>query len=127
MMADDVDGTGNGPVMATVEECEAALADLVSRLDEVDPDKWAQHAVDRTISCHISDLGVSYASRLSRTGVAPFAPTGDPRSAQVRLTIAARDLVDLASDRLSPTKAWATGRLRIEASVLDLLRLRKVL
>ncbi len=113
--------------MATVEECEAALAGLVARLDEVDPDTWAQHAVDRTISCHISDLGVSYASALGKTGVRPFAPTDDPRSAQVRLTIAAADLIDLAADRLSPAKAWATGRLRIEASVLDLLRLRKIL
>lgn len=113
--------------MATVEECEEALAGLVSRLDEVDPDKWAQHAVDRTISCHISDLGVSYSSRLGKEGVAPFAPTGDPKSAQVRLTISAPDLVDLAADRLSPTKAWVSGKLKIEASVLDLLRLRKVL
>jgi hypothetical protein len=113
--------------MATVEECEAALAELVARLDEVDSDKWAQHAVDRTISCHISDLGVSYASRLSKSGVAPFAPTGDPKSAQVRLTIAAPDLVALAADRLSPVKAWTSGRLKIEASILDLLRLRKVL
>ncbi|MEO3788183.1 SCP2 sterol-binding domain-containing protein [Actinocorallia sp. B10E7] len=113
--------------MATVEQCEAALADLVSRLDEVDPGKWAQHAVNRTISCHISDLGVSYASRLSKNGVAPFTPTGDPKSAQVRLTVSASDLIDLAADRLSPTKAWVSGRLKIEASVLDLLRLRKVL
>lgn len=113
--------------MATVEECEAALADLVARLDEVDPDTWAQHAVTRTISCHISDLGISYASRLSKTGIAPFTPTGDPKSAQVRLTIAARDLIDLAADRLSPIKAWTSGKLKIEASILDLLRLRKVL
>ncbi|MFC6936163.1 hypothetical protein ACFQHO_41705 [Actinomadura yumaensis] len=37
------------------------------------------------------------------------------------------DLVAMARDELNPAKAWATGRLKIEASIFDLLRLRKLL
>ncbi|MDX6744902.1 SCP2 sterol-binding domain-containing protein [Actinocorallia sp. A-T 12471] len=113
--------------MATEQECVDALDVLARRLGEVDPAKWAEHAVNRSVSCHVSDLGLSYATRITSTGLAPFEPTGDPRAAQVRLTMKSADLLELAADKISPAKAWATGRLKIEASVLDLIRLRKIL
>jgi hypothetical protein len=33
----------------------------------------------------------------------------------------------MAHDELHPAKAWAAGRVKIEASIFDLLRLRKLL
>lgn len=45
----------------------------------------------------------------------------------MRITVGAADLIALAADELNPAKAWATGRLKIEASFFDLLRLRKLL
>ncbi|HEY8481168.1 MAG TPA: SCP2 sterol-binding domain-containing protein [Spirillospora sp.] len=113
--------------MANEEDCRAALGRVVERMKEVDPDKFAEHVVERTISCVIPDLGVAYRTRLHRDGLEPFEPDDDPKAAQVRLTVASDDLVAMADDRLNPAKAWATGRLKIEASVFDLLRLRKLL
>ena len=46
---------------------------------------------------------------------------------QVRLAATSDDLVALVAGALTPPAAWATGRLTVEASVLDLLRLRALL
>lgn len=113
--------------MANEEDCRKALDRIAARLDEVDADRFAEHVVERTISCVIPDLGVAYRTRLHRGGLEPFEPDGDPKAAQVRLTVGSDDLVALAGDELNPAKAWAAGRLRIEASIFDLLRLRRLL
>lgn len=113
--------------MATEEQVRGALDQIASRLSEVDPEKWRQHAVDRSVSCRVPDLDLAYETRISTTGLAPFTPSQDPRAAQVRLTANSADLLALASDGISPAKAWATGKLKIEASFTDLLRLRKLL
>lgn len=113
--------------MANEEDCRAALGRVAARLEEVDADRFAEHAVERTISCVIPDLGLAYRTRLHADGLDPFEPDGDPQAAQVRLTVDSDDLVALAHDELNPAKAWAAGRLKIEAGILDLLRLRKLL
>lgn len=104
-----------------------ALDRIAERLAEVDPKELAEHVVERTISCRIPDLGIAYLTRLHASGLDPFERTDDPRAAQVRLTARSDDLVALAEDRLHAGKAWATGRLKIEASIMDLLRLRRLL
>ncbi|MGH3243066.1 MAG: SCP2 sterol-binding domain-containing protein [Spirillospora sp.] len=113
--------------MANEEECRAALDRVAARLAEVDADRLAEHVVERTISCHVPDLGLAYHTRLHPGGLDPFELDGDPRDAQIRLTVNSDDLVAMADEKLSPTKAWAEGRLKIEASIFDLLRLRKLL
>lgn len=113
--------------MANEEDCRAALERVAARLAEVDADRLAAHVVERTISCRIPDLGLAFRSRLHGGGLDPFEPDGDPASAQVRLTVDSDDLVAMAHDELHPAKAWAAGRVKIEASIFDLLRLRKLL
>ncbi|MBE1536531.1 SCP2 sterol-binding domain-containing protein [Actinomadura algeriensis] len=113
--------------MANEEDCRAALDKIVARLAEVDGDRLAEHVVERTISCRVPDLGVAYRTRLHAGGLDPVRPDDDPGGAQVRLTVRADDLVALADDELNPAKAWASGRLNIEASLGDLFRLRKLL
>jgi len=113
--------------MATEEQTLAALDTIVARLDSVDPADWAKHAVERTVSCRVSDLGLAFQTRIHAGGLDPFTPCADPKSAQVRLTAASNDLVALAADELSAARAWASGKLKIEASITDLLRLRKLL
>ncbi|QFG20070.1 SCP2 sterol-binding domain-containing protein [Actinomadura sp. WMMB 499] len=113
--------------MANEQDCRAALDKIVARLAEVDADRLAEHAVERTISCRVPDLDLAYRTRLHADGLDPVWPDDDPRGAQVRLTVGSDDLVALAHDELNPAKAWATGRLKIEASIGDLFRLRKLL
>ena len=113
--------------MATEVACRAALGRVAARLEEVDADRFAEHVVERTISCVIPDLGLAFRTRLHAGGLDPFEPDDDPKAAQVRLTVDSDDLVAMAHDELNPAKAWAAGRVKIEASIFDLLRLRRLL
>lgn len=113
--------------MANEEECRTALDGITARLAEVEPERLAEHVVERTISCRVADLGLAFRTRLHGGGLDPFQPDGDPRDAQIRLTVDSDDLVAMAREELNPAKAWAEGRLKIEASIFDLLRLRKLL
>ena len=47
--------------------------------------------------------------------------------ADIRLTMTSDDLVALTDGRLHFGKAWASGRVKLEAGLRDLLRLRKIL
>jgi predicted lipid carrier protein YhbT len=120
-------GAGNSLTMANEDECRAALAQIAERLADVDQEHFAQHVVERTISCRIPDLDLVFQTRIHAGGLDPFERAGDARSAQVRITANSDDLVALANNGLNVSKAWATGRLKIEASIFDLLRLRKLL
>lgn len=112
--------------MASVQEVEAALHGLAARLAAVDADLRAKHTVDRTLSCTVTDLGVVFVGRLCDDGLTDIRQDGDA-SAQVRLAAGSDDLIALTEGRLGLPSAWATGRLKVEASVLDLLKLRTLL
>lgn len=111
--------------MATREECLAALQGLAARLSEVDPDVRRKHTVDRTLSCTISDLGITFTGRLHDGCLEDIRDDGD--NAQIRLHVDSDDLLALVDGRMNFAGAWAKGKLRVDASVLDLLRLRTLL
>jgi putative sterol carrier protein len=112
--------------MASLAQCRRALHDLVDRLAEVDPELRRKHSVDRTLSCYIPDLDVTFSGVLTEQGLDDI--TEEPRpEAQVRLTVDSDDLLALCRGELAVATAWARGRLRIDASVLDLLRLRTLI
>src|SRR5436305_2878305 len=114
--------------MATADECRKALDSLVGRIATMDPADRAAHFPERTMSCRVPDLGLVFVTRLGRHGADPVAEAapGSP-AAQVRFTADSDDLVWIAGDPASFARAWLTGRLKVEASVFDLLRLRKFL
>ncbi|MGH3379021.1 MAG: SCP2 sterol-binding domain-containing protein [Actinoallomurus sp.] len=113
--------------MATLEEARAALARIATRLTDVDPDALAKHVVERSISCAVPDLDLVFVTRVHPGGLDEFQVADSANGTQVRLTVNSDDLVALADDELGVAKAWASGRLKIEASLGDLLRLRKIL
>ena len=114
--------------MATAEECRLALESLTGRIQDMDPADRAAHLVDRVISCEVDDLGVTFMTRLGPDGAAPVTVVNNlDGQAQVRFTTKSDDLVALAADPGSMGRAWLTGRLKVEASIMDLLRLRKLL
>jgi len=116
----------DSPVMASKAACEAALAELAQRLDGVPESMKRRHSVDRTINCHLPDLQVTYSGRLSDGVLCDITDQPLP-SAQIRLTVSSDDLVAVTRGDLPFTSAWSSGRLRIEASMLDMLRLRAIL
>jgi hypothetical protein len=112
--------------MASVEECEAALHDLAAMLHKVDADTRQQHTVERTVSCWVSDLKECFTASLGPEGLTDI-ERGGQHDGQVRLKVTSDDLVALTRGELSFPVAWATGRVKVDASISDLLRLRTLL
>ncbi|MFI1017317.1 SCP2 sterol-binding domain-containing protein [Streptomyces sp. NPDC020965] len=115
--------------MATTDECRGALKKLSDNLSRADGDVRGAVALDRSLSCHIRDLDITFTGRL-KDGRIEVADTleGPPRGkAQIRLAMTGDDLVALVNGELNFAKAWASGRVGLEAGFRDLLRLRTLL
>ena len=115
--------------MASVQECEGALRSLADKLAAVDPEVRAKYVVTRTLACRVPDLDVVFLATLNDEGIEQIrCSEGDSTSgAQVRVAAESDDLLALLGGELSPPLAWATGRLKVQASPLDLLKLRALL
>ncbi|MFG2476994.1 SCP2 sterol-binding domain-containing protein [Streptomyces fagopyri] len=115
--------------MATTEECRAALEKLSDNLAGAEGDVRGAAALDRSLSCRITDLDITFVGRLEdgRIEVLDTIP-GPPREkAQIRLAMSGDDLVAMVNGNLHFAKAWGSGRVKLEASLLDLFRLRSLL
>ncbi|MER7665984.1 MULTISPECIES: SCP2 sterol-binding domain-containing protein [unclassified Streptomyces] len=115
--------------MATTEECRSALKMLSDNLAQADGDVRSAAALDRSLSCHIRDLDVTFTGRLEggRIEVADTVDGPPPEKAQIRLAMTGDDLVAMVNGELNFAKAWASGRVRLEAGFRDLIRLRTLL
>ncbi|MEV0304939.1 SCP2 sterol-binding domain-containing protein [Streptomyces prasinus] len=115
--------------MATIEECRAALGTLSDSLRRAEGDVRAAAAMDRSVSCHVTDLGVTFAGRLTGGRIEVHETLeGPPRErAQVRLAMKGDDLLALVDGELHFARAWGAGRVKLEAGLRDLLHLRKLL
>lgn len=115
--------------MATIEECRSALDKLSDNMQRAEGDVREAAALDRSVSCHITDLDVTFAGRMTGGRIrVDDTLQGPPRErAQIRLALAGDDLVALVNGELHFARAWGSGRVRLEASLMDLFRLRKLL
>jgi hypothetical protein len=114
--------------MATAEECRTALDGLLGRLSEMDEQSRARKLSDRSLSCRVTDLGITFVTRLGPQGADPLKEAGpDTPRAQVRFSGQSDAIVAVAADLGSFGKAWITGKIKVEASVMDILSLRKML
>jgi predicted lipid carrier protein YhbT len=111
--------------VATLEQCHQALERLSGRLASVDPESRQEHAFDRTISCHVPDLDTTFTGEL-RDGEIHDLTTEPAPKAQIRLTAASDDLVALTEGELGFGQAWLSGRVKVEAGVRDMLKLRSI-
>jgi predicted lipid carrier protein YhbT len=112
--------------VATVEECEAAMHKLADRLRSPDGEEARGKMIDRSISCHLRDLDVTFGGQLRGGEIVDIHRTPTP-DGQIKLSTTSDDLVALVDGRLNFANAWAAGRLKIDANVLDLLKLRNFL
>ncbi|MCQ4041683.1 sterol-binding protein [Streptantibioticus rubrisoli] len=115
--------------MATIEECREALDRLSENLAQAEGDVRSAAALDRSLSCRITDLDITFMGRLADGHIRDVitVPGPPPERAQIRLCLAGDDLVALVNGELHFAKAWASGRVKLEAGLLDLLRLRSLL
>ncbi|MFI9629832.1 SCP2 sterol-binding domain-containing protein [Streptomyces sp. NPDC052042] len=115
--------------MATMAECRSALDKLSDNLAEASGDVRSAATLDRSLSCHVKDLDVTFTGRLvdGRIQVLDTAD-GPPRErAEIRLAMNGDDLVAMVDGQLDFARAWGSGRVRLEAGFRDLLRLRSLL
>ncbi|WP_031076970.1 alkyl sulfatase C-terminal domain-containing protein [Streptomyces sp. NRRL WC-3742] len=115
--------------MANAEQCREALEQLSRNMAKSTGDVRKAAALDRSLSCRITDLDLTFTGRLRDGSIqdvvsTPGAPAG---KAEIRLTMTSDDLVALVGGGLNFAAAWASGRVRLEAGFRDLLRLRTLL
>ena len=113
--------------MTSADECRTALQKLAARLSELSPADRDQYFGNRRISVTIPDHDVTYVTVLG-TGDDPvreLAPDEPP--AEIRMTANSDQVVALAEQPMNIARAWVSGRVKIEASVKDLFRLRRLL
>ncbi|MFE6285021.1 sterol-binding protein [Streptomyces sp. NPDC057877] len=115
--------------MATIEECRAALDKLSGNMQHAEGDVREATLLDRSVSCHIKDLDVTFVGRLKGGRIEVHDTVqGAPRErAQIRLTLTGDDLLALVDGELHFARAWGSGRVRLEAGLRDLFHLRKLL
>ncbi len=100
----------------------------MGRLTDMDASAREAKLIDRTFSCHVSDLGVTYLTRLGPHGADPIKESNDGfPAAQIRFTAKSDDVLAIASDPGSFARAWLSGRVKVEGNVFDLLHLRRLL
>ena len=115
--------------MATIEECRAALEKLSDNMRNAEGDVATAAAMDRSVSCRITDLDVTFVGRMTGGRIVVHDTLQGPpkEKAQIRLTMSGDDLVALVNGELHFAKAWGSGRVKLDANVFDLFRLRKLL
>lgn len=112
--------------MATLDQCLVALRSILGPLAANE----AAAGLDRSLSCRLTDLDQVVLGRLASgtVGALEAVPDGPAvPKADIRLTMTSDDLVALTRGELSFGPAWASGRVRFEAGLRDLLRLRSLL
>jgi putative sterol carrier protein len=112
--------------MATIEECRAALDKLAERISAGREGDRKPPSLDRSLSCYLTDLDAGFGGRLVGGELREITEGHDP-TAKIKLSSTSDDLVALTNGELSFASAWASGRVKVDASVFDLLKLRAML
>ncbi|MEV6929898.1 SCP2 sterol-binding domain-containing protein [Dactylosporangium sp. NPDC051485] len=112
--------------MATVEDCRAALQKMAERLAANAAEAREKLDFERSLAFRITDLDVAFHGQLKDGQITGLTDGDDPR-AKIKLTTSSDDLVELVNGRLNVMSAWTSGRIKIDAGMLDLLKLRKLL
>jgi putative sterol carrier protein len=115
--------------MASVEECRTALDRFAENLAGAEGSAREAAAFDRSLDCRITDLDVTFVGRLEGGRIQDVVTVeGQPeRKAQIRLSMKSDDLVAMVAGEVGFARAWATGRVKVQASLRDVLRLRSLL
>lgn len=80
----------------------------------------------RIVEAEFPDLDLSFHTEWQDGRLSDLKPGSPPRS-HIRVECSSDDLLRMAQGELSFRRAYATNRVRVEANMTDLLRLRGVL
>jgi hypothetical protein len=99
----------------------------MARLDGNDSSVRSAIPGRKVLRCSVPDLDTSWYSVIEDGHVSPPVETPVPATVDVLLEVGSDDLVDLVEERTSFLSAFLSGRVRVQASMMDLLRLRTML
>lgn len=116
--------------MATRREVERKLRELIARLDAADHrvrGSLAESLPDRRIvEVVVPDLDASYWAEMAGGRMGKLRPGPPPSDAGIRIHVASDHLVELVDGEKSLFSSYLGGQVRIEASLTDLMRLRRL-
>lgn len=115
--------------MSSIDACLDGFALINQRILERSQQERERRIDERTIAVVVPDLDTTFRLRLTAEGLTglthhPTATAPDP--AQVIVTVSGDDLVAVAEDRLSAKLALVTRRVKVSASLSDMLRMRSL-
>lgn len=104
------------------------VANLADSLNSADPEARKKHLPDRSLELHLLDLDLFFRGRVHDGELIDIVENPDDKSKpNIKLTMNSDDLREMTEGRLKFATAWATGRVRLDAGIRDLLRLRTML
>lgn len=112
--------------MASQEECLQALLQVADRFNAHDVGRKRERIPDRTVGCTLLDLDATYCSQLNG-GFLSQVTLSPQHEADIRIICTSDDLIDMINGDLSFSQAFSTGRVRLDAGLRDLLRLRALI
>jgi hypothetical protein len=111
--------------LASEEEVESVITDLVDRLHSIDLNlRRALLPARRTIEADVTDLGLTYHTFLRDGSLAPIQAGALDGRPDIWVAAASDDLMALARGEVRIGDAYASGRVKVDAPMMDLLRLR---
>lgn len=109
--------------MATQQQCLAALTDIADRFNSHDAGKKRDRLPQRSVGVTILDLDITYKAELVGGYLTPIRQS-QTHQADIRVLCSSDDLIALINGDLAFPNAWSTGRVRVDASFRDLMKLR---
>ena len=113
--------------MATKGEVERQLGVLMARLDGNEANVRSAIPTRKVLCCHVADLGADWYSVVENGHVSQPSEAPPNGRADIILRVGSDDLVDLVEGRISFLSAFTSGKVKVDASLVDLLRLRSLL
>lgn len=114
--------------MASMSEVGEALERLMARLDGNEANVRSAIPGHKVLRCRVPDVDTSWYSVIDDGHVSP--PSEQPPAdgqVDVTLQVNSDDLIDLVEERISFLSAFLSGKVRVDASFTDLLRMRNLL
>jgi predicted lipid carrier protein YhbT len=113
--------------VATKAEVERQLGALMARLDGNEANVRSAIPTRKVLRCHVPDLDAAWYSVVDNGHVSQPSETTPNGRADITLRVGSDDLVDLVEGRISFLSAFTSGKVKVDASIVDLLRLRSLL
>jgi len=112
--------------MATEQECLAAITMMTDRFNTHDAGNKRERVPRRSIGVTVLDLDITVRGDLV-DGYLVNVVTDRNHKADMRLICQSDDLIAMVDGELPIAQAWSSGRVRIDASLRDMMRMRALL